>query len=45
MIAMHDVLEGSNKPIDYWGLSYGTIIGIYFVNSESGCCILRFDFA
>ncbi|CAE6440885.1 unnamed protein product [Rhizoctonia solani] len=32
MIAMHDILEGPNKPIDYWGLSYGTIIGIYFVN-------------
>ncbi|CAE6500443.1 unnamed protein product [Rhizoctonia solani] len=32
MVAMHDALEGSNKPIDYWGLSYGTVIGIYFVN-------------
>ncbi|CCO33747.1 Putative hydrolase Mb2247c OS=Mycobacterium bovis (strain ATCC BAA-935 / AF2122/97) GN=Mb2247c PE=3 SV=1 [Rhizoctonia solani AG-1 IB] len=32
MVAMHDILEGSEKPIDYWGLSYGTVIGIYFVN-------------
>ncbi|CAE6461451.1 unnamed protein product [Rhizoctonia solani] len=32
MIAMHDILEGPNKPIDYWGFSYGTVIGIYFVN-------------
>ncbi|KAG8707836.1 hypothetical protein FRC11_007094 [Ceratobasidium sp. 423] len=32
MVAMHDVLESSSKPIDYWGLSYGTVIGIYFVN-------------
>ncbi|CAE6452473.1 unnamed protein product [Rhizoctonia solani] len=32
MVAMHDALEGSSKPIDYWGLSYGTMIGIYFVN-------------
>ncbi|KAL5634901.1 hypothetical protein ACGC1H_002804 [Rhizoctonia solani] len=32
MVAMHDALEGPDKPIDYWGLSYGTIIGIYFVN-------------
>ncbi|CAE6465220.1 unnamed protein product [Rhizoctonia solani] len=32
MVAMHDALEGSSKPIDYWGLSYGTVIGIYFVN-------------
>ncbi|GAB1525262.1 hypothetical protein RhiTH_008420 [Rhizoctonia solani] len=32
MVAMHDVLEGPNKPVDYWGLSYGTVVGIYFVN-------------
>ncbi|CAE6509951.1 unnamed protein product [Rhizoctonia solani] len=32
MVAMHEVLEGSSKPIDYWGLSYGTVVGIYFVN-------------
>lgn len=35
MVYMHDILEGKEKPIDYWGLSYGTVIGIYFVNSES----------
>jgi pimeloyl-ACP methyl ester carboxylesterase len=35
MVAMHDVLEGSDKPIDYWGVSYGTVIGMYFVNSKS----------
>ncbi|CAE6474631.1 unnamed protein product [Rhizoctonia solani] len=32
MIAMHDILEEPNKPIDFWGFSYGTVIGIYFVN-------------
>ncbi|EUC55050.1 hydrolase, putative [Rhizoctonia solani AG-3 Rhs1AP] len=32
MVALHDNLEG-NKPINYWGLSYGTIIGNYFVNT------------
>ncbi|CAE6465868.1 unnamed protein product [Rhizoctonia solani] len=32
MIAMHDILEGADKPINFWGLSYGTVIGIYFVN-------------
>ncbi|KAG8740786.1 hypothetical protein FRC10_003895 [Ceratobasidium sp. 414] len=37
MLAMHDILEGPDKPVDYWGLSYGTIIGIYFVNSERHC--------
>ncbi|KAJ1307669.1 hypothetical protein OPQ81_001762 [Rhizoctonia solani] len=36
MIAMHDILEGPNKPIDFWGLSYGTVIGIYFVNMFPG---------
>jgi hypothetical protein len=33
MVAMHDVLEGPNKPIDFLGMSYGTMVGIYFVNS------------
>ncbi|GAB1526823.1 hypothetical protein RhiTH_009995 [Rhizoctonia solani] len=32
MVAMHDILEGPDKPIDFWGLSYGTVIGIYLVN-------------
>ncbi|CAE6371345.1 unnamed protein product [Rhizoctonia solani] len=32
MIAMHDILEGSDKPIHYWGFSYGTVIGSYFIN-------------
>ncbi|KAG8782147.1 hypothetical protein FRC12_021173 [Ceratobasidium sp. 428] len=32
MVALHDYLEGSDKPIDYWGMSYGTIVGVYFVN-------------
>ncbi|CAE7233901.1 unnamed protein product [Rhizoctonia solani] len=32
MVAMHDILEASKKPINYWGMSYGTVIGIYFVN-------------
>ncbi|QRV92027.1 Abhydrolase domain-containing protein [Ceratobasidium sp. AG-Ba] len=32
MVALHDLLEGADKPLNYWGFSYGTIIGIYFVN-------------
>ncbi|QRV77165.1 Abhydrolase domain-containing protein [Ceratobasidium sp. AG-Ba] len=32
MVAMHDYLEGPDKPVNFWGLSYGTVIGIYFVN-------------
>ncbi|KAG8687539.1 hypothetical protein FRC11_007063 [Ceratobasidium sp. 423] len=32
MIAIHAVLEGPEKPIDYWGVSCGTAIGSYFIN-------------
>ncbi|KAG8701909.1 hypothetical protein FRC09_005064, partial [Ceratobasidium sp. 395] len=38
MVALHDLLEGPDKPIDYWGFSYGTVIGIYLIwaiNAES----------
>ncbi|CAE6414083.1 unnamed protein product [Rhizoctonia solani] len=31
MVALHDYLEGS-KLINYWGVSYGTILGNFFVN-------------
>ncbi|KAG9092623.1 hypothetical protein FRC06_011854 [Ceratobasidium sp. 370] len=32
MVALHDYLEGADKPINYWGFSYGTLIGVYFAN-------------
>ncbi|QRV77192.1 alpha/beta hydrolase family protein [Ceratobasidium sp. AG-Ba] len=32
MVALHDYLEGPDQALNYWGLSYGNIIGIYFVN-------------
>ncbi|KAG9122809.1 hypothetical protein FRC07_000645 [Ceratobasidium sp. 392] len=32
LVALHDYIEGQDKPINYWGMSYGTIIGIYLVN-------------
>ncbi|KAF8756760.1 TAP-like protein [Rhizoctonia solani] len=32
MVAIHDILEGPDKPVNFWGLSYGTVLGIYFVN-------------
>jgi hypothetical protein len=35
MVAMHDILEGPDEPINFWGMSYGSIVGIYFVNSQS----------
>ncbi|KAF8684068.1 MEROPS serine peptidase family S33 [Rhizoctonia solani] len=31
MVALHDYLEGT-RLINYWGVSYGTILGSYFVN-------------
>ncbi|KAH7335773.1 TAP-like protein-domain-containing protein [Rhizoctonia solani] len=31
MVALHDYLEGT-ELINYWGISYGTILGSYFVN-------------
>lgn len=33
MVAIADYLDGPDKPINYWGFSYGTIIGSYFINS------------
>lgn len=32
MVALHDLLEGQDKLINYWGISYGTAIGSYFIN-------------
>ncbi|QRV78194.1 Abhydrolase domain-containing protein [Ceratobasidium sp. AG-Ba] len=32
MLSLSDYLEGPNKPVNFWGFSYGTVIGIYFVN-------------
>ncbi|CAE6449331.1 hypothetical protein ACGC1H_000201 [Rhizoctonia solani] len=31
MVALHDHLEGT-KLINYWGISYGTLLGSFFVN-------------
>ncbi|KAF8320850.1 hypothetical protein DL93DRAFT_2216208 [Clavulina sp. PMI_390] len=35
MIALSDALEGAGKKVNYWGFSYGTIIGSYFINMFS----------
>lgn len=35
MVAMADALDGPDAPINYIGISYGTLIGAWFVNSES----------
>ncbi len=35
MVAMADALDGPGAPVNYWGLSYGTLLGSWFINSES----------
>lgn len=35
LVSLGDRLVGKGQPIDYWGFSYGTVIGINFINSES----------
>ena len=35
LVSLGDAIVGQGQPIDYWGISYGTVIGFNFVNSES----------
>ncbi|OJT03597.1 hypothetical protein TRAPUB_5773 [Trametes pubescens] len=32
MVAMADALDGPGAPVNYWGLSYGTLLGSWFIN-------------
>ena len=34
LLAMVDALDGPGAPVNYLGLSYGTVIGSWLVNSE-----------
>ena len=34
LVSLGDAIVGKSKPIDYWGISYGTVIGFNFVNSR-----------
>ena len=34
LVSLGDALVGKGEPIDYWGISYGTVIGFNFVNSK-----------
>lgn len=29
------IIEGDDAPVNYWGISYGTAIGSYFVNMSA----------
>ncbi|KAI0762144.1 alpha/beta-hydrolase [Trametes elegans] len=40
MVALADAIQGPDTPIRYWGLSYGTIVGAWFMNSRVGAVIL-----
>ncbi|RPD59757.1 alpha/beta-hydrolase [Lentinus tigrinus ALCF2SS1-6] len=32
MAALADALDGLGSPVNYWGISYGTLLGAWFVN-------------
>ena len=34
MVSLADVLEPGVQEVNYWGVSYGTLLGFTFVNSE-----------
>ena len=34
LVSLGDAIVGSGKPIDFWGISYGTVVGFNFVNSK-----------
>ena len=34
LVALGDKIVGPGQPINYWGFSYGTILGFHFINSE-----------
>ena len=34
LVSLGDAIVGKGEPIDYWGISYGTVIGFNFVNSK-----------
>ena len=34
LVSLGDAIIGQDQPINYWGISYGTVIGFNFINSE-----------
>ena len=39
MVAMADALDGPGKPVNYYGISYGSLLGNVFLNSK--CAHIR----
>ena len=40
LVGLADAIQGPDTPISYWGLSYGTVVGAWLINSESPNCLL-----
>ena len=40
LVALADYLEPGVQDVNYWGFSYGTMLGFTFVNSESTCFVV-----
>jgi hypothetical protein len=38
------IIEGNDAPVNFWGFSYGTAIGSYFVNMCRTCISNLFPF-
>jgi len=34
LVSLGDAILGEGEPINYWGISYGTILGFNFINSK-----------
>ena len=34
LVSLGDAILGQGEPIDYWGISYGTVLGFNFLNSK-----------
>ena len=40
LLSLSDRLIGKGKPVDFWGFSYGTVIGYNLINGESPWAVL-----
>ena len=34
LVALGDAIVGEGEPINYWGISYATVLGFNFINSK-----------